>query len=55
MFLPRPIFIANLNDEAYYKRLYHLGDVERMFTFQSSYKFDKNQNIVVVKQSSQHK
>ena len=27
MFLPRPIFIANLNDEAYYKRLYHLGDV----------------------------
>jgi hypothetical protein len=27
MFLPRPIFIANLNDEAYYKRLYYLGDV----------------------------
>jgi len=27
MFLPRPIFIAKLNDEAYYKRLYHLGDV----------------------------
>ena len=27
MFLPRPIFIANSNDEAYYERPYRLFDV----------------------------
>lgn len=42
MFLPRPIFIANSNDEIYYERQYNLANVGGRFFFKSSYKSNKS-------------
>lgn len=45
MFLPRPITIANSNDEAYYNRPYHLGDVGRWAPF-FRYMFSVSRNTL---------
>ena len=48
MFLPRPIFIANLNDETDYKRPYCLGDVIASEPFfLSSYILQQSKNAAV--------